>query len=41
MNGYPRVDEKRLLSDPDYRKQWVELEVKKASEWFMKQIGVK
>ena len=40
MNNYPKVDEKRLLSEPDYKKQWVEAEVKRASEWFMKQIGM-
>lgn len=33
---YP--DEKRLLNDPEYSKQWVEEEVKKSGDWFMEEI---
>lgn len=32
------TDEQRLLSDPEYSKQWVEDEVRKSSEWFLEEI---
>lgn len=32
------TDEQRLLTDPDYSKQWVEDEVRKSGEWFIEEI---
>lgn len=32
------TDEQRLLTDPEYSKQWVEDEVRKSSEWFLEEI---
>lgn len=32
------TDEQRLLSDPEYSKQWVGDEVKKSGEWFLEEI---
>lgn len=32
------TDEKRLIADPEYSKQWVEGEVRKSGEWFLEEI---
>lgn len=32
------TDEQRLLTDPEYSKQWVEEEVRKSGKWFLEEI---
>lgn len=41
IESYPLPDEQKLVQDKEYAAEFVKQEVKKSSDWFLKQIKEK